>query len=191
MVAVPLSILGIGVSMAVLFVTLWNLYLSHYKEGQSDVELLPQENDPTAGFRGGNLAIDHDAKWTGNFYLKIVNTGEKGAYIASFDHSLKGFQKNGELTDASKTNLELNEHRTSWVGNEIEPHSTTRYRASAAISPENDIGAFVENDFAVIEHELTVEDNKGSYTVHHETAVELTGPDQAVENWRKEQPELS
>jgi len=178
---------GVLLSAAVLGVTTWNLYLSHYKEERSDVEVLPQENDPTAGFGGGRHAIGEDGRWTGHFHIKIVNTGDKGAYVAKLEHDLKGFRSDGELVDAADTELEVNNHRTNWTGKELEPHSTTRYRGSAAIDPEENIGPLVENDYAVIEHVLTVEDNQGSYTVTHETEMELSGPDQAVENWREAQ----
>jgi len=184
----PVSLLqaaGVLLSVAVLGVTTWNLYLSHYKEKRSGVEVLPQENDPTAGFGGGSHSIDDSARWTGHFHIKIANTGEKGAYVAIFDHNLKGFRKDGELVDSAGTELEVENYRTNWTGKELEPHSSARYRGSAAIEPEKNIGPFVRNDYAVIEHVLTVEDNQGSYTVTYENELELSGPDQAVENWRK------
>lgn len=182
----PLQAAGVILSAAVLGVTTYNLYLSHYKEKRSDVEVLPQENDPTAGFGGGRHAIGEDGRWTGHFHIKIANTGDKGAYVATFDHDLKGFRKDGELVDAAGTDLEVKNHRTNWTGKELEPHSTTRYQGSAAIEPEKDIGPFVENDYAVIEHVLTVEDNQGSYTVTHETDMGLSGPEGVLENWREQ-----
>jgi len=181
----PLQIAGVLLSAAVLGVATWNLYLSHYKEKRSDVEILPQEHDPTAGLGGGNHSIGEGSRWTGHFSVKIANTGEKGAYIATLDHNLKGFRKNGDLHDATGTKLEVNNHHTSWTGKELEPHSSTRYRGRAAVEAEEDIGPFVENDYAVIEHVLRVEDNQGSYTVTHETEMELSGPEQAVENWKE------
>lgn len=180
----PLQLLGVLLSTAILGVTTWNLYLSHIKEKRSDVEVLPQENDPTAGFGGGNHAIDGDARWTGHFHIKITNTGEKGGYVAAFEHNLKGFLKDGELVDSAGTELEVKNHRTNWTGKELEPHSSTRYKGSAAIEPDEDIGPFVENDFAVVEHVVTVEDNQGSYTVSHETEMQLTGHKGVLENWR-------
>lgn len=184
----PVSLLqaaGVLLSAAVLGVSGYNLYLSHYKVGRSDVEVLPQENDPTAGFGGGRHAIGKDGRWTGHFHIKIANTGEKGAYVATFEHDLKGFRADGELVDAAGTELEVTNHRANWTGKELEPHSTTRYRGSASIDPEENIGPLVENDYAVIKHVLTVEDNQGSYTVTHVTDMELSGPEQAVENWQE------
>lgn len=67
----------------------------------------------------------------------------------------------------------------------VSPLQAAGVLLSAAIEPETDLGSFVENDYAVIEHVLTVEDNQGSYTVRHETEIELSGPEQAVENWRE------
>lgn len=182
-----LQIAGVLLSAAVLGVSGYNLYLSHYKEKRSDVEVLPQANDRTSSFSGGNHAIDDSAQWRGSFNIKISNTGEKGAYIAQFHHNLKGFRKDGKLVDAAGTELEVNKNRTSWQGKELEPHSSTRYRGSAVIEPDKTISSWVENDYAVIEHVLIVEDNQGSYTVTHETNMELSGPDQAVENWREKQ----
>jgi len=38
---------------------------------------------------------------------------------------------------------------------------------------------------------LRIEDNKGSYEVTHDTEIDLTGPEAAVENWEEHQREKS
>lgn len=182
-----LAVLTFLVSLLILSVSAWNLYLSHYKEQRSDIDLLPEETDSLPVFSGGNQAIDDDALWTGNFYLKIVNSGAKGSYIGSFDHSLEGLKKGDRVYEPDDATIEVNETRMSWAGTEIEPRSSKRYRVSAKIMPETDLGVLVDHDSAIIRHVLKVEDNQGSYEVIHQTEMELVGPEGAIENWRETQ----
>lgn len=182
-----LAVLTFLVSLFILSVSAWNLYLSHYKEQRSDIDLLPEETDSLPVFSGGNHAIDDGASWRGNFYLKIVNSEAKGAYIGSFDHSLEGLKKGDRVYEPDNATIKVNETRMSWVGTEIEPRSSKRYRVSAKIMPETDLGVLVDHDSAIIRHVLRVEDNQGSYEVIHQTEMELVGPEGALENWRDAQ----
>lgn len=170
-------------TVLILGVGLWDLYLSHYKEPRSEVKLLPEEAISLPEFSGGNNAINHKAHWSGAANLKIVNSGTKGAYIQSFTHELAGLRKEGQETEPTDAEIVVNEHRPSWVGTEIEPGSSTRYRAHVKIKAENDIEPFVNYDYAVIDHTIGLEDNKGSYEVTHTTEMQLTGPELAIESW--------
>ncbi|MFC7205277.1 hypothetical protein ACFQJC_17340 [Haloferax namakaokahaiae] len=184
--AEPIDFLAIGLSGIVIALSGWNLYLSHYREQRSEVSLRPEGSDTPPEFKGGNLAIDDSSYWSSNYYLKLVNNGEKSAYISSFDHQLRGLVEDDEFENTDNFSIKVNETRQSWVGTELEPHSTKRYRLYAKISPEDDIGPLVNADSAVIEHTLELEDNKGSYEVVCDTEVALIGPEQAIENWQKQ-----
>lgn len=186
---IGLTILTLAVSFLILAVSAWNLYLSHYREQRSTVNLLPEDRDTKPGFGGGNHAIDDSSFWNGSFYLKITNTGAKSAYIRDFTHSLAGLKKNGEVHSPEGAMIDVSRTTSNWAGKEIEPHSTKRYRLRVRISPEKDIGILVNHDSAIVQHTLEVEDNKGSYEVTHKTEIELVGPDGALENWEEHQKE--
>lgn len=187
--SIGLTILTLIASVFIIIISVWNLYLSHYRENRSEIKILREESNAQPSFTGGSHSTGSRARWTGQFYLKIANSGDKGAYISSFDHELKGLKKDDKITDAQNVELEVGRTGPSWVGTEIEPHSSKRYRRGVTISPENDIGVLIEHDSAVVQHTLRVEDNKGSYEVTHETEIELVGPNGAIENWEEQQEE--
>lgn len=182
-----LTVLTLVVSLFILAVSAWNLYLSHYKEQRSEVNLLPEDIEKKPEFGGGNHAIDSSAFWSGSFFLKIVNTGDKSAYIRDINHDLTGMKEDKEIHGPRGTTIDVNRTSSSWTGKEIGPHSTKRYRLRVRIEPEQDIGILVENDSAVIQHTLKVEDNKGSYQVVQKTEMGLVGPGGALENWKEHQ----
>jgi hypothetical protein len=182
-----LTVLTLFVSLLILTVGAWNLYLSHYREGRSEIDLLPEDSSSKPEFTGGSHAIDRRAFWTGFFYLKVVNSGEKGAYISSTNHSLQGLKRDDQVSDPENVTLEVRRSSRSWVGTEIEPRSSKRYRISVRIATETDIGVFVDNDSAIVRHTFEVEDNEGSYEVTYNTEIKLTGPEAAIENWEEHQ----
>lgn len=185
--AIALTILTLLVSLLILVVSAWNLYLSHYKEPRSDIELLPEEREKLPGFQGGNGAIDDSAFWNTIVYLKVVNSGDKSAYVRDINHSLHAFKKDGEVAAPERAEIDTKPSSDSWVGKEIEPHSSQRCRASLQIQPEKNIGVLIDHEIAVIRHTIVVEDNKGSYEVSQDSEVRLVGPDSAHENWDRHQ----
>lgn len=180
-----LTVLTLIVSLLILAVSAWNLYLSHYKEKRSEINLLPEDSEQQPAFAGGNHAIDESASWNANFSLKVVNTGDKSAYVRETTHSLEGLKKDGEIESPGGAEIETSRATSNWVGDEIEPHSSKRYRLRIRIEPETDLGVLVDNDSAIIRHTMVVEDNKGSYEVVHETEIRLVGPEGAIENWEE------
>lgn len=181
-----LTILTLFISLLILGVSIWNLYLSHYKEERSEIDIMGEESD-SPGFGGGSHAIDSSASWSGAARLKIINSGEKVGYIGSIEHTLKGLKDGDQVNSPEGTTIEVNETPPGWSGDEIEPHSSKRYRLSVRISPETDIGVLVDHDSAIIQHNLRIEDNIGSYEAVHETEMALNGPDGAIENWEEHQ----
>lgn len=171
------------VSLLVLGASAWNLYLSHYRETRSDIAVHAESRDTPPQFSGGNHAIDDSAFWTGNFWLKVTNAGEKGGYISSVQHSLTEFEVDGERHPPEGASIEVNRSRSTWEGTELEARSSKRFRVSVRITPDSDIGVLANHDSAIIKHALKIEDNKGSYLVNHKTEMGLVGPEGALENW--------
>lgn len=180
-----LSIFTLLFTLLILAVSAWNLYLSHYHEPRSEVEVQSEDYDTLPKFDRGPHAIDESASWDGNLYLKVVNTGDKSAYVREFSHSLTGLVKDDDVLPPEGAYIEIRGSTSSSDGNELEPHSSQRSRVSLRICPEEDIGVLVEHDSALIEHVLKVEDNKGAYEVTHTSEILLTGPEGAIENWEE------
>ncbi|MFC6825255.1 hypothetical protein [Halopelagius fulvigenes] len=178
------SVVGVLITTAVLVSSLWNLYLSHYKPTRSDVTL-SLEKDSEVSFKAGSGSIDENARWTGNMALRLVNSGEKGAYVSSEDYRLTGLKKNGEVGDSGPIYLNTPRSHESLVGKEIEPARTKRSRRRLDLETETDIEPLIEHDLAVIECSLTVQDEKGSYDVSGTFEAEIPGPEPALKNWEK------
>ena len=177
---------SLGVSVVILAISAWTLYLSHYKEYRSEVSLLSQSAGPEIdAFDAGSHALGQSARWSGHTNLKITNTGEKGAYISSISHELIELQNGNRNTQ--NTGIEF-ESKTRAIsdGMEIDPHSTLKCRPSFTISPPEDIEIFVEHDTAVILSTIIVEDKKGAYEATQRTEMKLTGPGNVQEDYKSE-----
>lgn len=190
-VALPLNLaswIGLFVSLLILAISGWTLYLSHYKEHRSEVRLLPQtSNSPPDAFGGGNSALDGDAYWNGHPSLKLTNTEDKGGFVSSVGHELIGLKKGSETHSPEGAALEdTRVSRPLQAGTEIEPHSTRRYRPNLRISPDEDVEILIDHDAALIQTTVTIEDNQGSYDATHVTEMELTGPDTALRRYEEE-----
>lgn len=159
----------LGGTISILAVSAYHLYLAQIKENRSEVKLLHQDNQSQEGFAGGS-----SGKWNGNLHLKLVNTGEKGAFVADVNRKIVEFRKNG--TSVEPEDVELSGPFTNRikVGDEIEPGKTHRYHDR--VNLEGDDKYLLDHDTAVIRHVITVEDNKESYTVSEETELGLQGP---------------
>lgn len=169
--------IGLFVSLLILLVSGITLYLSHIKEHRSDVDLLSYEGKTTRNsFAGGSNAEGSDAMWSGSITLKVTNTGKMGAHVSSITDELKGLKVDGTVVDPDNASLEKGRSSTSLTGTEIEAGRTTQYQPTLRISPKKDVNTLINHDAAVIDHTLTVEDNKGAYEVEHTTEMALTGP---------------
>ncbi|WP_226008357.1 hypothetical protein [Natrinema salinisoli] len=131
------------------------------------------------------MAVDDRAYWKGKDYLRLSNTGEKGAFIHSIDHQLLSFRKeNGE--EFSDPPAEITRERRR-LQQEIEPGQNIVYDPQLKLRPEENVGPLVEHDVAIVHHTMVVEDNKGSYEVSHTSEMHLNGPRNIDEKWEKHQ----
>lgn len=175
-----IALISLFVSLLILGISGWTLYLSHYKENRSEVELLAPDSESGAGsFVGGSYA-----RWTGHATLKVTNTGDEGAHIGSVSHEIVGLRRDDETVEPAEVALDTRSQMN--VGDEIESHSTIRYKLSLTISVESDVSVLMEHYAAVIRHTLVVEDNKGSYEMTHDTEKRLIGPEHARERYKQE-----
>lgn len=163
-------------TILILVVSFSHLYLGQLKEHRSEVSLLPQDTTTPAAFRGGSRD-----RWTGFIELKLVNSGEKGAYIAALDRRVVEFRKNRGTTEPKNVDLEGPRTPGLRVGDEIEPKTTRRYRPRITLEADGEF--LIEHDTAVIRHTLTIEDNKGAYEISQDTVMDLHGPQHVREEF--------
>ncbi len=180
------SDLNLFISLLILIVSAFTLWWGHLREHRSSVELQSAEApSKKGGFGGGRVAVDDRAYWKGKDYLRLSNTGEKGAFIHSIDHQLLSFRKeNGE--EFSDPPAEITRERRR-LQQEIEPGQNIVYDPQLKLRPEENVGPLVEHDVAIVHHTMVVEDNKGSYEVSHTSEMHLNGPRNIDEKWEKHQ----
>ena len=188
--AVIVPILGLVGTVVVILISGWTLYLSHYREGRSEVRLLSQEfGSKGSVFDGGphiNAGIPH---WSGHARLKITNTGDKGAYVGGVSHDIVGFRKNDVLNENIEATLERRSSSTRLSrGDEIDVGETVRYGVRMKISSESDIEDFVQQGSVIIRHMIVVEDNKGSYETTHESDMDLRDNKKAIQHLGLDEP---
>lgn len=159
----------LGGTISILAVSAYHLYLAQIKENRLEVKLLHQDNPDQGGFTGGS-----SGRWHGNLHLKLVNTGEKGAFVADVNREVVEFRKNGESVEPKDVELSGPLTDRIKIGDEIEPGKTHRYHDRVNLEGNDEY--LLDYDTAVIRHVITVEDNKGSYTVFEETKLGLQGP---------------
>jgi hypothetical protein len=180
-----IALISLFISLLILGISGWTLYLSQYKEHRSEVELQESESQGSA-FVGGTVALEGNLFWSGQQFLNLTNTGEMGAYISSISHELVGLREGDKISGINGVTLEENRSTPSIAGNQLESHSTIRYRPSFRISPEGDVSVLMEHDAAVIRYTLMVEDNKGAYEVTLDAEIQLIGPEQVREMYEQE-----
>lgn len=161
---------------SILGVSAYHLYLAQIKEDRSEVKLLHQDNWDQGAFVGGS-----SGRWNGSSHLKLVNTGEKGVFVADVDREIVEFRKNGESVESEDVELSGPFTDRINVGDEIEPEKTQRFRDR--VNLEGDDEYLLDHDTAVIRHIIVVEDNKGSYTVSEGTELGLQGPSHVREEF--------
>lgn len=179
----PVAVASLIASLLVLAVSSYNLYLSHFKTGRSEVSLLRQEGE-VAALRGGSAT-----RWNNNAELKLVNTGDKGGLIASTDDKLLGLRKDGDVVEDDTVTLEINRNAGVRAGTQIEPHSTHRYRPRITIETTEDAAQLMQYDTAVVRYRMVIEDNKGSYEIEEIVEHEMTGPRPAQRSVKDTDPE--
>ncbi|MDS0300918.1 hypothetical protein NDI76_19405 [Halogeometricum sp. S1BR25-6] len=184
LLSLAISVIGVGISLAVLAVGIWNLYLSHYQTTRSEVSLLPEEGGEF-GFRGGNHAIDERAMWKGPLTLMMTNAGEKGGYVSSEEFVIVGLKNGDEIVEPGPISVEQPKSSNKMVGTEIGPGQTTRFLIPLHLKTETDIGPLVEHEFAIIEYAITVEDGQGSYEVREKVDALIPGPTPTIEAWEQ------
>ena len=162
--------LTLVVSLSILIVSAYNLYLGHLKEKRSEVALLQQASED------GNFASGSRTRWNGTAPLKIVNSGEKGATIGSIKRSLVGLRKGDELVETENVEIK-NRSGSAGIrrGDQIQPKSTIGWTPGLVIECD-DPEYLVEHDSAVVRHTLLVEDNQGAYECTQEMDMALYGP---------------
>jgi hypothetical protein len=183
-------VINIMIGLLILGVSLWGVYLTHYRDRRSDVKIHAEQPESTPEFSGGTNSIGDGSYWTTSaFYLKIINEEERGAYIRSISEELVCLIEDGRSSDPQGTRIE-SRSTDNIVGVKLDPHLPERYRVSLKIIPKDHIGILIRHDYALIRHILEVEDNKGSYETTHHTWIELIGPENAIENWKEAEGEM-
>jgi hypothetical protein len=180
--------ISLAVSLLILVISFYTLYLSHLKEHRSKVELLLQDSGPEQSvYDGGphvNRGVPH---WSTRVLLKITNTGEKGAYISSYSHDVISLRKGDKTTNDIEVLIETRSTPQLNPGNKIDSGETIRYNPTLKISSENDVRRFLNHESVIIRHTIVVEDNKGSYEAWYESDMELQDREEAIEQLGIEQ----
>lgn len=173
---VPWSAIGVVLSALILLATGYNLYLSHFKQGSSDIEIQPQSLS-SSGFSGGS-----SERWEGNSLLKFINNGEITGVLV--DHRVEvEFLYNSPADDGSRERDQPHQDVHLYI-----PDHMDRLPKERRIQP-GDVVDFkqhlriegvdrIENYDAIgIRHRVIVEDNTGRYNTSTVNLLGLTGPD--------------
>lgn len=158
-------------TILILVVSGIHLYLGQVREPRSQVTFTQQAAAETPSFRGGSRT-----RWNSSPNLKLTNTGERGAFIASVDRELIGLRRDGDLHTPDGVEIDGPRNEPLRVGDQIDPHTIIRYRPRISIEVSDDPEVLVNHETALIRHRLTIEDNKGSYEITEDTDIELYGP---------------
>lgn len=165
----------LGGTVSILAVSAYHMYLSEFKQGRSEVQILHQENQDQGVFASGG-----SGRWNSLVHLKLVNTGKKGGFVADLDRRIVEFRKDGESVDPEDVELEGPHTKRLRVGDEVEPGRTRRFRDRITLLGEDKY--LIDHDVAVVRHEIAVEDNEGAYTVSVDSELGLQGPRPVREN---------
>jgi len=168
------SVVGVATllfTLSILIVSTYHLYLSEFKERRSDVYLVNADSDDQNKFNAGRRD-----EWNGTIHQKIINTGEKAGYIADIDNDVVALVSDENQHEPESVEVTALQPSSSDVSEPIEPGITISYRPRLDIASDDAPELFVDHDYALVETTITVEDNKGAYTVTESVEVELYGP---------------
>ena len=168
-----LGIASIAVTVLVLFVSSYNLYLSHFQETRSEISLMAQDGSKYA-FDAGSAT-----RWWTRVDLKIVNDGEKSGFIAAIDASAEGYRLDSELQTPDDIELDWETGGHVGVSTQIESHSANHYRPRITVETDEGPENLLQYDSLVVCHTMTIEDNQGSYEIGAATKIEMAGPSPA------------
>jgi hypothetical protein len=96
-----------------------------------------------------------------------------------------GLRRGDTVTSADDITLNYSGRDDIASGVQLDGNDTRTYRLYFRLEPETDIYPLLRSESILIRHEVSVEDNKGSYTVEYTSESRLPGPRDVGKTWNQ------